>query len=991
MRKWYGIIFCFLIMFGIEIGYLSMNNGGVIQEFAKKTPGNIDKTDTIRLREGDNVEQHYNFYGKELDKIILYFQKLDNQAAGSLFVKILDRERNVLSEWNPSIEEFEDKLFMMVFFNEEGVLDNNSKEYWIEITVNYVECKDALALLTVTEDKENSEFEELMYNGAPQSGKIMYMETEGIYQNYGILIRSLILFGAASAIIILLFVLWKLKISQKVSAYRGDIILGVVLAVTVIESLIYNCSMDILFLISLFFSALIVGREVMLRIGVDDITVWCGVGLCIIGVFVCYVISLGFGAKWIYALIITVPILFRYKDSISVAKKTLKRVRRFSQSHFIYMLFLGIIFSFYLALGSRPIGMTDSLKKHLPISIYAAETGTWFDNIIENIVAFSESTMLHYSYTTMMVSFDCYKALTLFNVFLLFILFAMYYKFAKRIYNNTNKWLLMFSFFSVPYIMNISTIFTVDIFPIYIVFTFVLLVQDMEYGSIVKKIPVLAFLTGCAVYTKLTILSCMLVLCVITFVLFTIAIYKYKQSGILFVEKYNICKSLLGSVTVFVLPFIFSFAKNLYMTGNPFSITAYNHIFKSPYFGADEFSRPFTNNGFGVSLRSFWDMAFHTDRFAETYVGAMGYIWLFVFLIPIALFFYRNKKFVVWLIASFSMLQIAGIVVGNMRYVIAALLLVGCLIVISISIISQKVSQQFGRKLLLYGTSLVILIPNIYNLITHINWSNELKPRNEITICENVEVLRWIPENSKVIAFNDDLKGDFKGFYYPVCWHNEYTLSKIINNEIDSNDFIEGFDYAILKKTKEFANEYEAWGIRWCNKALESGTLTVERQTPSYILFKVNARQQVNEIFHEKNLELVHGDELVCETSNIKSLRIISTIFRDNEFDEINDKKKNNVNELNDNLRAVVIEIVGYDERNNLVDYKKLTQQLFWQNTEVDTGWIEVSEQVDRIRVRIINENKENIQIQDCEVQGMAYDSVLEKWTEEYYKRSVLK
>ncbi len=996
MKSKFSLIISFFLLVLIigQIAYIETDHSNVVQETGIQKAGELERADNYILTPGNTVTQKFQFEDVLLNKLLIYFEKLDSEVTGNLNITVKDESEKVISQWSPRLENMEPELFYVVFFYEEDIFQKDVN-YYVEISIEDNDQADC-ALKVVNRTKENKWLQELAVNEEEQKSQVAYIELDRDYNNAEKRSEqikiSLIIDAYVLLLLALVFVtenygkkmIAAIKnsaryqtIKSNLATHYADYIIYVFVLLICIVGGIYHSIPDVVLLTVLLVSAYLYGLWFLKVFKIQNAYACCGVGLCLLGVMVCYILSFGWGSKPLYLILLVLPWILGRLEVINLTNSIRARVK--SQPLFAGM--AGAIFLFYLALGSRPIAASDALIKHLPISIYAAELGQWYDNILENIVAFSESTLLHYSFTTIMVEFECFKALTLFNVFLFFVIFGMILNFTKSIYEETDSWLLLVVYFSVPYIMQIVTTFTVDIFPILIVFTCIVLVQDFEYKDILGKIPLLAFLIGCAVYTKLTILSSVLVVGCVILGLFVSYIYHQRKVMRGTATLVSVLKIIPVSLVLFCIPFIYSFAKNWYMTGNPFSITAYNNIFKSPYFDVQAFARPFTNNAMGASLKCFWEISFQTSNMVEAANGAMGYLWLLIVLIPVAIILLKNRKLLVWFVTSLLGMQIAGMIVGNLRYIIATLLIIEVMLVISISAIINRIKSCENRNTVYTIVSLVIILPNILFLADDVNWGIELKPNTSVTKNDNTEILQYVPENSNVFSFNDEYKGDYNGFYYYLSWHNAYVNDKLQSGEIKLSDFLQEFDYAILKKGTKIEDKSEAFAIALCEQAIEEQLLVEEAQSEKYVLYRVVANEQ-SEIFASgEDICLEAEDNVMVVVDEAEQYRLIAQIEPGEEIDTYTEDTM---------IQEIFIEVACRDSEDNVLAYSKNSEKMYSWRSTIDTGWVEVPDNTETITVRIKNEGNQTVQIDSYQINAKKNNSAFDDLTQDYYDRKAL-
>ncbi len=986
MKNKYWVIVVIFILLIIGQGIFIFNDSSnVVLENGIKSSGELERAENIYINSGNVITQKFTFDDVILNKILVYFEKINPNVSGKLDIEIKDENGNIISQYSPKLEEFASGIFYIVFFYEADDIKQNV-DYFIEVTVDGNVNND-FAIKVVNSTPENEWLYPISNNIKDIENKVAYIELDREYLNFEKRenqIESLV--NIDLIIVLSFFIFWltikyrkilKEYIWERVRIYFRDNAIYVMLIILSVIAGIFHSLKDILFIFLLFSASYVYGGWFLKIFKVKNKLANMGVGLCLLGVVVCYLLSFGFGAGYVYVALLVVPIIYGHKMIIY----ELREVRKIVSESLLYSSAIFLILVFYIVMGSGPIEVADALTKHLPISVYAAELGKWYDNIFENILAYSESTLLHYSYTTIMVEFGCYKALTLFNVFLFFVIYSIVYKFVIDIYKKTNKWLLLITYFFIPYILQITTSFTVDIFPMLIVFTCLSLIQDFSSKDIIKRIPVLGFMFGCAVYTKLTILSSMLVIAVIIIGMIIIYFFSKRCKQESLKDKRKNVISFLGGIILFFIPFLYSFSKNWYMTGNPFSITAYNDIFKSPYFSVP-IDRPFTDNGMGANLSTFFNVTFHTSTFVEAYDGAMGYIWLLIILVPIVAICMKNKKLIAWFLANMFGLQIAGIIVGNLRYVIAIFIMFASMIVISVSVLINLVKNSKLRGGIVAVVGCILLIPNIIFMKENINWSYKLQPSENITRCDNTDILSFVPNNSSIFSINDDLKGSYEGFYFSLNWCNGYIFEKLENGEISLSDFMKQFDYVLYRKVRKIGdNEYDEMAASLLEEAIDNKMVEEIAQNEMYILYRYVDSELSEIASYSENLLLNEGEYISVTLEDVKQYQV--------NIDVSNEIWKSFV--YDENSCEIYIERVCQDSEGNIIDYASNCEQISMWRMNIETDWVSVPHDTECITIKVRNSDNNKVILNTCQIKVRSKYSAFTELQESFYNREELK
>lgn len=559
-------------------------------------------------------------------------------------------------------------------------------------------------------------------------------------------------------------------------------------------SIKYNSLYDILLITALFFASFLYGKLLLNRLKArDNYWICCAVGFGFIGVVIYFILLFGLGSKALYALILLLPFPFNFKKLSNIKQNAKNQLltKRISLNEIGFYLILMV----YLIYSSAPISPMegDAIAKHLPITLYAAQNGAWYTNVVEDIV-YSESMVMQYTYSTVFASFNAYKALTLLNTVCFFIIFFFLKDICKKIYSNANTWILGCLYFTLPLLFDLSTMFYLDILPLFFVFSAMITFVDLDKEKIWDSLSCIAFLFGCALFSKLTISYTVLTLGVVCIV---VVVPYLKQVS----KPMIILKKIVSSTFFFVLPFITSIIVMYYKTGNPL-LPAYNGIFKSPYFSKTNFVDIFDNHPLGLNLKSLINMTFHTSlNRIDGPDGALGLYLLLIVLIPFAIIVYKNKKMIVWSVIPFVTYWIACMFTYNVRYFASVYVLLIIAIVLALSILINKCKSKISTVLIII-TSIYILVPNLYVINSYYGpyLKQSLTPDNGITFNTNGNILKKeIPENKKVLSVNlsESYKGEYNGFYMTTSWRNTFLMDLLGDDTEKWMQFVSCFDYVI--------------------------------------------------------------------------------------------------------------------------------------------------------------------------------------------------
>lgn len=610
-----------------------------------------------------------------------------------------------------------------------------------------------------------------------------------------------------------------------------NILLLVTLMVVLVTALIYGIVLDLFLIIILVLAAFAIGSffKMIHANAVSKIIIQTAVGLGILGVVIYIILFFGFGSRSLYCLILILPILFRYKYVVA-AYKDLESISPMSKTQVVLWIAILIAFVFYIACASAPMDKYDTMTKHLPITMYAADNGQWYNNVTESLV-YGETMVLQYTFSALFASFACYKALSLFNVILIFFIFGIILRCAKTIYCRTNSILMAIIFFSTPMFFEFSTIFYVDIMPAFFVFTSILCFID-HYGDSWRNLNTIAFLFGCGIFSKLTSIYTILVVGLVCI-----------SCGVYFAAKnHQVCHlpiKFLQAFVIFISPFIISVVNIWFSTKNPL-FPMYNGLFKSPFFATENFVDPFNTHPIGLTVQSLINIVMHTDRNIEMYPGGLGYFLFFIAIIPVALLLYRKKRFVVCCIVPFAAFMVSCIFTYNLRYSMMIFMLLAALVSISVSIIIEK-APKYVRIAALSILLLLLSLPNLIYIYGHYSVPYRIQPRSAISSTANVSLLSQVPDNKKILSLNDPFKGNYIGYYSAYMWHNTYMIHKIQSGALRLEDYVGSFEYVLYQKQVPIL--YPEVQSLHDNDGTQDSILEKIDESETHILYKVKSAE----------------------------------------------------------------------------------------------------------------------------------------------------
>lgn len=597
---------------------------------------------------------------------------------------------------------------------------------------------------------------------------------------------------------------------KNVARQGRKLYIGVFTGIVLACSCYYNILFDILLIIILLICSYLIG--LMLKIEgslFEKMIMRTASGLGIIGIAIYFILLAGFGNKSIYMLLlilcvaISMPFAVKKRQELS---ETLYYVKNSIRRHWIIIGVLLLVLSGYLMYGSAPISMYDSLTKHLPVTVYAAESGKWYTNVTEAIV-YGDPMVLQYTYCVLFYSLGAYKALILFNVMLFFGVYIILAYFMRRIYAKSNLWILAVILLTTPFFFQFSTMFYLEILPLYFLFSAFVGIGEIDRKKIWNNIELISFLCGCAIFVKLTLAFTMVIMAqVLIFNCVRYALEKriFKQAA----EKAIRCLLLV------IMPSAASIIHIWYKTGNPV-YPSYNGIFRSPYFAAENFQDPFTNK-LTFSIHSLIDIVFHTSLNIEMGAYGLGIFLLFLFTVPLAIGLVIIKKkageyqeYIVWSLVIVVAYIANTLTSYNLRYYFAVWILFACVITIGISICISLVSQKTVRFFLLLVVGGIIIYPNLTYLKEYGAIPYKLIKDEQIVKNDFCDALNVIPQGKRVLSVtnSNQLKGQYKGYFASTTWHN-VTLSAISNGRYTWEEYLSSFDYIAIDTTMK-----EPWGV----------------------------------------------------------------------------------------------------------------------------------------------------------------------------------
>ncbi len=523
-------------------------------------------------------------------------------------------------------------------------------------------------------------------------------------------------------------------------------------------SIYYRIGFDLLLIFLLMFSCWCAGTILPVSAegwGRELVRLACGMSM--VGLILYGLLTLGWGGKTQYLLVLAAPISCWYFRGYEIPKHPIPKGRRF----YFVLWILAILAVLQLVYASAPIIAYDALTAHLPITMYGTRTGAFQTNIAE-CITYTQTGVFFYGFTVLLASFGAYKAMSMLNVFLFFFIFAVLYIFSKKIYYKTSSFVLISLFFSVPMFFVFSTIMYVEMLPIYLAFSGFLLIAECDPEAGWKAMPVLALLFSCSLISKLTISYTILAGGLLAIVLFFLYSIKEKIPA-----RETARRFFLSGLLFFViasLPYLLTW----YRYGNPF-YPFYNDIFRSPYYPAIRFVDPFQESRLGFSLQSLMTIIFHTSQNIEMRDGGLGIFLLLLPFVPMSWLLHRKKPILIWGGLLFFSYGVSTLFTFNLRYYMSIFMMACMLISVGLCVSFYSLPQiRYGCV----AVALAVALPGVSYIAINFPWvSNLMEVSNEISRSIYSDLLKEIPSGKKVLAFKS-FKGDYDGYFSPVDnWH----------------------------------------------------------------------------------------------------------------------------------------------------------------------------------------------------------------------------
>ena len=311
----------------------------------------------------------------------------------------------------------------------------------------------------------------------------------------------------------------------------------------------YRIGFDIIALTLLLISCWCVGSvTVKIGDGVGREFIRIAVGISAIGLVLYALCVIGLGGKTQFLLVLILPLAIRLLGEKRFEQLDIPRIC----CNKIYLVLVSLLMLIMLCYASAPIDEYDALTAHLPITMYTARNGVFNTNIAESIT-YSQTGVLFYGFSTLFATFGAYKAMTMFNVVLFFLIFGVLVQFSRKLYSRSNWLVQALLFFSVPMFFEFSTIFYVEMLPIFLTFAGFYTFAELKPKQGWDSLPYLGLLFGCAVISKLTICYTILSGGLVAIILFIVYALKEQVSVRSVVKRFLLSGSIF--LSILIVPF----------------------------------------------------------------------------------------------------------------------------------------------------------------------------------------------------------------------------------------------------------------------------------------------------------------------------------------------------------------------------------------------------------------------------------------------------
>lgn len=610
-------------------------------------------------------------------------------------------------------------------------------------------------------------------------------------------------------------------------------ILAAVSVLFLAEVIYFNVMYDYLILALLLITAIGLGSFFAKKISnYDRFFIQLAVGFGVLGCILWLSTLYSVNEKSVFFIGSMSLVIWRFK-AIKKVLLNLLRISRFTYKRRpVFLILLIIAFEILNIPSLYPIWQYDSLAKHIAIPLQMLQKDHWDYNVVE-FLGYGDYAILSHLFYYFLLALGSKKALVLLNMCFSISIFLILLRLSQHIIKHRIfPFILGFIYFTTPLIYSLSTIFYIDIVPIFFLAAALLLFRQMNSNKIVSQVYIMFFLLGSAFYAKQTAIY------LIVPITFVAVYYVFQKLGF----KHGL-KKLVISFFICIASFLPTICIIWFKTGNPV-FPFMNTTFSSEYFPLINFEDPFNKNPLTFSIGSLLSIVFHTSENVESLDGGLGYYLLLIPFAPIVCIFAKNKYllFVTYLCFTSYFLSIQ--MTYNIRYFFGTLVLCTLLSAIVLVMIIEKIVKiKWLRTILISLAIIVLVVPNLKFIVTPANmWGIKkgmFQMHEELITNENERILAPINRKGvRVLSNNDPFRGTFLGEYYTLTWYNWLFTDQLQKGEIHSEDFLKAFDYYLVDKTRKY-NFEDLFSMR--NPAT-SNLLTKVGETQTHDLFQVNQR-----------------------------------------------------------------------------------------------------------------------------------------------------
>lgn len=453
------------------------------------------------------------------------------------------------------------------------------------------------------------------------------------------------------------------------------------------------------------------------------------------------------------------------------------------------------------AAACYPVFGHDALTKHLAIPVRMLAQDHYAYNVIESVI-FGESALLAHSLFHVLLALGGTKALALLQAMLwLTLLLTLLHMTRKWVPGPWGSALLAAIFATTPFFFRQAYILYVDLAPFVFLFPALaaLLRRGLRFAA--PNAPLLGLVCGLAVFAKQTGL------------IFALPILAACAAGLVVsawrreISTAKAARDLALCLAAFLGPLAPSLLIVWRKTGSPV-FPMLNALYQSPYFPLANLGDFFADKPLGFDWQSLVNAVFHTDRNIEMPPGGMGVHLLLLPLLPLALLARRGRP-----AALAAILCVLALAAGfrstfNLRYLDGQLLLAAVLCAYTGAALLSRIPFAWPRRLCAATLLLGLTLPNIHYVFVQAPphsyaafTADRLRPHREFTTAENRDILAPVNRPQvRLLAFNDNFRGDFRGWFSSISWYNSAPVIALRQGQLDPGDFLQGFDYYLYDK-----------------------------------------------------------------------------------------------------------------------------------------------------------------------------------------------